>query len=102
MKTTKWHFLDEGDDEEYPYYYEGHIYEFSDGTTTFTARSYLDEPEFAYFICKAVRGRQRSVVKKDFYTELFRNAVEYLKREGKRNFRYLTHQNRKPYQEVEL
>ena len=102
MKTTKWHFLDESDDEKYPYHYEGDMYEFSDGTTTFTARSYLDEPELAHFMCKAVRGQQRSVVKKDFRTELFRNSVEYLRREGKRSFRYLTRQNKKPYQEVEL
>jgi hypothetical protein len=73
----------------YEYYYEYDLYRFTDGSICFIARSYVDEPEEAHFLCIEEEGRRRILVKADLKHPLFVAAQAHLRTVGKTQVRWL-------------
>jgi hypothetical protein len=93
MEVQKTHHIDKGEADEkgsYDYFYEYDLYSFSDGGFSLVARSYADEPMDAYFLQFERDGKRHFLGKTDLVSPLIREAIEFLRREGKTSIRYLT------------
>ena len=92
MQVTKEHIVDKGPVNErglYAYYYEYDLYKFQEDEVVYTARSYIDESEDVSFLGASVNDTRRFMDEADFQTPLFKEAVNYLKAEGKTRIAYL-------------
>ncbi len=74
----------------YDYEYEYDIYRFSDAATCLVARSYTDTPAEVHFLSIEVAGKSRLLQPADLAHRLCGLAQAYLRREGKREIRWLS------------
>jgi hypothetical protein len=91
MKVNKTHHIDKSEPDEngmYDFYYDYHIYEFSEGKTKLVARSYKGDNE-AHFLRKEIDGEKAFIDLADLESSLLSSAVEYLKNEGIETVNYL-------------
>lgn len=78
------------DDGMHEYYYEYDIYRFTDGSICFVARSYLDEPDEAHFLCIEVDGRGRTMTDRDLMNPVLLAAQAHLRALGKARLHWLS------------
>jgi hypothetical protein len=85
MKVEVSHSIDAsepGANGSYEYYYEYDVFEFTDGVTTFWARSYSDEPGKAALMARDKHGCN-FLTKRDLRHPLLLEAVAHLRAAGK-------------------
>lgn len=70
--------------------YEYDLYRFSDGETTFVARSYSDSSAKAHFLRAELGGKHHMLSQTDLASPLFRQAAAYLREIGKTNLQWLS------------
>lgn len=93
MDIRKSHHADSGEQDEQgllEYRYEYDLYEFQDTRLCYVVRSYTDTPQEAHFLRKEIEGRKTTVTEEDLKNPLFLRAVQELKKEGKKEIRYLS------------
>lgn len=93
MKVEKTHRVDAGEKDAqgyYDYYYEYDDYLFSNPSQTVFARSYSDSPKEVSFRTITEGNRQRAIERADMDLPMLKEAVDYLRSEGKREFQLLT------------
>jgi hypothetical protein len=91
MNVDKSHHIDKSEPDAegmYEYYYEYHIYEFTEGNLKLVARSYINESE-AHFLGLEAEGKKGFLSKSFLSNPLLQQAVEYLKKEGANPISYL-------------
>ncbi len=91
MKVDKSHHIDKGEPDEegtYDYYYDYHIYKFSEKDLKLIARSYKGESE-AHLLRVEEKGKQGFFSTNRLKEPLVLQALEYLRSEGKTTFCYL-------------
>jgi len=91
MNVDKSHHIDKSEPDAngmYEYYYDYHLYEFSQDDFKLTARRYTNESE-AHFLGLVSAGEKAFLSKSILNKPLLHLAMEYLKNEGTRTFSYL-------------
>ena len=92
MKVEQTHHIDASDRDAnglYDWYYEYHLYRFSDGERTLVARSYTDGTEEAHFLRFEVQKKPLGVTAKDIDDPLLKQATLHLRSIGKVSIKYL-------------
>jgi hypothetical protein len=92
MEVRKTHHVEKGEPDGtgiHDHSYEYDLYSFSEGGLSFIARSYADEPTNAHFLRAEKDGKHHFLTRGDLAHPLFREATEYLLKEGKTSLRYL-------------
>ena len=72
------------------YLYRYETFEFRRGDASIRARSYKDEPLEVHFLGKSEKPPFRPLENSDFEGKLFREALAFLRSEGKVTYNYLT------------
>ncbi len=93
MDIRKSHHIDSGEPNEQgllEYRYEYDLYEFRENGLCYVVRSYADTPHEAHFLRKESEGRKTALTENDLKNPLFQSAVQELKKEGKKDVRYLS------------
>jgi hypothetical protein len=91
MNVDKSHHIDKSEPDAnglYEYYYDYHLYEFTEGDFTLIARRYTNESE-AHFLGLERAGEKAFLSKSILNEPLLHQAIEYLKKEGTNAFSYL-------------
>ena len=87
------HIIDASEPNEqgrYKYYYEYDLYYFREGDLTLVARSYRDTAERVSFLRMEEDNQNRFLTREDFALPFVKEAIQYLKAEGKVNLSRLT------------
>ncbi len=82
MEISKEHIIDCGDKSEdgsYDFYYEFDLYKFKFKSIVFLAKSYKDESELVSFFGVDIEGKREMIVKEQLKSDMFVQAVEYLR-----------------------
>ncbi len=66
------------------------LFEFDAGDVRYVARSYVEEPNEAHFLRKEVSGEALLIDESDTRSDLFVEAVRYLRGKGKSVIQYLS------------
>ncbi len=93
MEIRKSHHIDSSEPDEnglYEYRYEYDLYEFSEPGLCYVVRSYNDTPQEAHFLRKEIKGLSETLTENDLKNHLFQSAVQELKKEGKKEIRFLS------------
>ena len=99
MKVEQTHHIDASErhaDGMYDWYYEYHLYRFTDGERTLVARSYADGTAEAHFLCFEVQRKPLSVTAKDIDDPLLKQATLHLRSIGKVSINYLSSEGYAP------
>lgn len=86
----------------YDYYYEYEVFEFSDGPEKIIARSYIDTPAQACFLCKEINAYRQLLVRDDLQTRLIKDAAKYLADQGKSDISWLSGKGVKGYEPIDV
>ena len=92
MKVEVSHHTDASEPDAqgfHDYCYEYDVFTFSDGSTSFLARSYRDEPQRASFVARCEDGRRHVLTGRDLRHPLFIEAAAYLRGVGKTDLTWL-------------
>ncbi|WFU90471.1 hypothetical protein QA644_31345 (plasmid) [Rhizobium sp. CC1099] len=76
------------------YHYEYDVFEFTDGSVTFLARAYSDEPEKAAMMARIEGQDHHLLTKRDLRHPLFLEAAAYLRAGGKTDLDWLDRRSR--------
>jgi len=96
VRVSRTHCVDKegpATDGLYGYYYEYHVYQFTQGPESLRVRSYRDQPEEAHFLGIERDGRYRLLTEIDVRGPLSKAAQAYLRMAGKRNLTWLDPNN---------
>jgi hypothetical protein len=74
----------------YDWYYEYHLFRFTEGSSTFIVRAYVDSPEEAHFLSLQEGRKTRSLTPEDLQLPLFQLAVNHLREVGKTSITWLS------------
>jgi len=93
MNVEMTHHIDASEPDErglYSYFYEYDLYTFSDGPTSYIARSYADTPTEAHFLKRRRGSRETLLCARDLQEPMFAEALAYLGAAGKSELKWLS------------
>ena len=99
MEVSVTHHIDCSElrqDGLYDWYYEYHLFRFTEEPMTFVVRSYVDSTDEAHFLGLENGRKTRSLSPGDLELPLFQQAVHYLRESGKFSITWLSDCGYKP------
>ena len=101
MKVEVSHHVDASEPDAqgfHEYHYEYDVFAFTDGTTSYMARAYVDEPGQAHFLHREEAEQRHLLTEHDLRHPLFLAAQAYLRTIGKPDLSWLSSNRSNPYQ----
>ncbi len=97
LNVIKTHHIDKGEKDDnglYDYYYEYDVYVFSRDGYSLRVRSYFETPSEASLLVIFEDGVERFLTQEDLKSSFIKDAIEYLKQDGKNKFDWLDTSNK--------